>query len=135
MHFWLKFALAFRFFMTKFIAISTFNFILKRRKVVICILLYSIINSFLFVFSSNDGFVCNTLNGFMTKIMTWETLSIEEEIYAIIEPSICVYLLVGISLKVIPVSVLCIEVVMIYLWSIFILFLKDGALLTGFCCI
>ena len=39
MFFWLNFSPAFRFFMAKVISISKFNFILKRRKVVISIML------------------------------------------------------------------------------------------------
>ena len=128
MFFWLKFAPAFRFFMSKVIAIRKFNFNSKRIKVVVSIILYSSLISLFSSFSSHDGLVCNTLYHFMTKIMTWETLSIKEEIYTIMKPSIYVYLLIDISIIVHP----WIWMIVLYLNIVFVLLLSHEALLVGF---
>ena len=82
----LKPAHAFRIFMTKIITNRTFYFIFKSKKFTVGPLHDRSHTPLFFSFSSHDSFVGNTLNYFVSKVVTRETLAIEE-IPAIINPA------------------------------------------------
>jgi len=73
--------------MTKVVTNKTFYFILKSRKFIVGSFHDSSHTPLISCFSGHDGLVGNTLSYFMSKVMTRETLAIEE-IPTIIKPSV-----------------------------------------------
>ena len=113
-----KFSPAFKFFMAKVVIDWAFYFIFKKRKVIIGTFLDPCHIPLISGFSSHDGCVRNTLRSFVSKIMTWETLTIKQ-VPAIIE-SIDLVIVVSIDIHLwIKLSMIYLRLIMVpvHPWS------------------
>lgn len=124
LRYFLKFTPAFRFFMAKVVTDWAFHFISKKRKAIIKTFLDPCHIYLISCFFSHDIFVRNTLGSFVSKIMTWETLTIKE-VPAIIESTNLMIvaevpstdLLIDIPWRKLSVVYLRFIVVSVYSWS------------------